>query len=192
MDSLVKRNSGGNATVEQVLNGRTFTNDKGKQIGSMPNRDSVNVILSPGESYTIPKGYHDGTGKIVAASPFTEVKKATSSSHYSVDLNVDSAYLSNILVTKLVLYSSSRSRTGDSFVRISFKTEDGDTFTNVVTGSSGTLKNGIGYTWTNQNNGATITFNKGVKLTSLSAAAGSGVGQWRESDDVQITITGVR
>lgn len=123
---------------------------------------------------------------------FTEVKKATGGSHYGVDLTVDTSYLSNIKVTKLDLYSSSRERTGDSHIKISFKTENGDNFSQVQTGYNGTLKDGTTYTWSNSTHGQTITFAKPVKLTYLWATAGSGVGQWRESDDVQITITGVR
>ena len=59
----------GNATASQVLTGRTFytTNPKSKQTGTMPNRGAVtNTITTQGGSYTIPAGYHNGSGKVTA------------------------------------------------------------------------------------------------------------------------------
>lgn len=83
MDSLVKRNSGGNATIEQVLNGKTFTNNKGQQIGTMPDRGGINKTLSFGESIAIPEGYHNGNGKIDAQSP-SGAKSITSNGAHDV------------------------------------------------------------------------------------------------------------
>lgn len=58
----------GTATPENVLIGTTFynTNPKQKIDGSMPNRGSMSRSLSAGGSFTIPEGYHDGTGIISA------------------------------------------------------------------------------------------------------------------------------
>ncbi|AGA58746.1 hypothetical protein Theco_2653 [Thermobacillus composti KWC4] len=57
----------GNAQPADVLSGKTFTNDAGEQAGSMPNRGAVNQTLtSQGQSYTVPAGYHNGSGKVTA------------------------------------------------------------------------------------------------------------------------------
>lgn len=37
-------------------------------LGTMPNRGAVSQTLNCGNSYTIPSGYHDGSGKVIASS----------------------------------------------------------------------------------------------------------------------------
>jgi hypothetical protein len=56
----------GNATAGNVLAGRTFysNNAKSKQTGTMPDRGAVNQSLAINGSYTIPAGYHNGSGKV--------------------------------------------------------------------------------------------------------------------------------
>jgi len=59
----------GNAVAADVLNGKTFysTNPKSKLTGSMTNRGAVSQTLTTqGGSYTIPAGYHNGSGKVTA------------------------------------------------------------------------------------------------------------------------------
>lgn len=58
----------GNASKSHVLSGRTFTNNDGVEYaGTMPNRGRVNANLTnQNQEYTIPAGYHNGTGKIKA------------------------------------------------------------------------------------------------------------------------------
>ncbi|MDE6993267.1 MAG: hypothetical protein K2P41_02400 [Lachnospiraceae bacterium] len=59
----------GNATASQVLAERTFTNSVGSgQTGTMPNRGAVSQTLNCGGSYTVPAGYHSGSGKVTANS----------------------------------------------------------------------------------------------------------------------------
>lgn len=54
---------GGNAQPGDVLSGKTFTNDAGEQVGTMPNRGAM--IITPGTSnITIPVGYHNGSGYV--------------------------------------------------------------------------------------------------------------------------------
>ena len=57
----------GTAQPENVLAGETFTNssDVGAT-GTMANRGSVTETINPGNSYTIPKGYHSGYGTVTA------------------------------------------------------------------------------------------------------------------------------
>lgn len=58
----------GTAIAENVLAGTSFYNTsvRTKIDGSMPNIGSVIVQLDSGSNYTIPKGYHDGTGIVKA------------------------------------------------------------------------------------------------------------------------------
>lgn len=57
----------GTATAAQVLTGYTFTNSSSVGAsGTMTNNGAVTKTLSCGGSYTIPKGYHDGSGKVTA------------------------------------------------------------------------------------------------------------------------------
>ena len=60
----------GTAVAENVLTGKTFTNSSGVAIeGTMPNNGAVAPsALGAGGSYTIPKGYHNGSGKVTVQS----------------------------------------------------------------------------------------------------------------------------
>lgn len=59
----------GNAAVSQVLAGVTFTSENGAKIaGTMPNQGAKTAALNAGGSYTIPAGYHNGSGKVTANS----------------------------------------------------------------------------------------------------------------------------
>ena len=59
----------GTSLVGNVLSGKTFysTSPKSKLTGTMPNRGAVSkTITTQGGSYTIPEGYHSGSGKVKA------------------------------------------------------------------------------------------------------------------------------
>lgn len=58
----------GNANAGDVLSGKTFSNAGANGLtGTMPNRGAVSTDLtSQGQQYTIPAGYHNGTGKVTA------------------------------------------------------------------------------------------------------------------------------
>lgn len=59
----------GNASAGDVLSGKTFTNDDGVEYtGTMPNQGAKTAALNCGGSYTIPAGYHNGSGKVTANS----------------------------------------------------------------------------------------------------------------------------
>lgn len=56
------------ATAENILSGKTaYVNDE-KVTGTMPDNGAKTASLNCGESYTIPKGYHNGSGVIRANS----------------------------------------------------------------------------------------------------------------------------
>lgn len=53
------------ATAPDILTGKTAYGKDGKLTGSMPNNGAVDKsISSKSESYTIPQGYHNGSGKV--------------------------------------------------------------------------------------------------------------------------------
>ncbi len=66
---LQKKQATGNATVADVLSGKTFSNSSSVGLtGTMANRGAINQTLNAGGSYTIPAGYHNGSGKVTANS----------------------------------------------------------------------------------------------------------------------------
>ena len=58
------------AITGDILEGKTaYIDDSGEvQKGTMKNRGAVTSSLNAGASYTIPAGYHNGSGKITANS----------------------------------------------------------------------------------------------------------------------------
>ncbi|WP_421663672.1 phage tail protein [Lysinibacillus telephonicus] len=58
----------GTAGAPQVLEGYTVGREDGVIDGTMPNRGSVTSTINAGNSYTIPEGYHNGSGKVTANS----------------------------------------------------------------------------------------------------------------------------
>lgn len=57
------------ATDAEILAGKTAYNKGAKLTGKMPNNGAVNGTISTKASqYTVPQGYHDGSGKVSIAS----------------------------------------------------------------------------------------------------------------------------
>lgn len=55
------------ATPEDVLEGKTYYKENEKlSTGTMKNNEDKDVTINPGESYTIPEGYHSGEGTVTA------------------------------------------------------------------------------------------------------------------------------
>ena len=66
---LQKKQATGTAVASDVLSGKTFSNSSGVNLtGTMANRGAINQSLNAGGSYTIPAGYHNGSGKVTAKS----------------------------------------------------------------------------------------------------------------------------
>ena len=62
-------NATGNATVSQVLAGATFSNGTAVGLtGTMKNNGAVTQALNCGGSYTIPEGYHNGSGTVTGVT----------------------------------------------------------------------------------------------------------------------------
>ena len=60
----------GTANIENVLDGYTFYNTSlsNKYTGTMTNNGAVSQTIAPGASYTIPAGYHNGSGTVSASA----------------------------------------------------------------------------------------------------------------------------
>ena len=57
------------ATVAEVLDSKTFYKNGDKLTGTMPNRGAVSgTITTVAGAYTIPNGYHDGSGSVSLSS----------------------------------------------------------------------------------------------------------------------------
>lgn len=89
-ECLLLKNGGGinsddlTATKAQVLSGYTaMTNDSDDDVGTgtMPNRGAVNQSLNAGGSYTIPQGYHNGSGEVRANSLASQTSGNANASH---------------------------------------------------------------------------------------------------------------
>lgn len=53
------------ASAAEILSGKTAYNKANKVTGTMPNNGAVSgVIKTKAEQYTVPQGYHDGSGKV--------------------------------------------------------------------------------------------------------------------------------
>ena len=58
-----------NFSASDLLTGKTANDSNGEKVnGTMPNKGAVTATLNCGGSYTIPKGYHNGSGKVTANS----------------------------------------------------------------------------------------------------------------------------
>lgn len=70
------------AVVSDVLSGKTFySGDKNLKTGTMTNRGSWTSTIAPGNSVTIPAGYHNGSGKVTASSISSPSVKTNSNVH---------------------------------------------------------------------------------------------------------------
>ena len=69
IETLKTKQATGNATVSEVLAGKTFSNSSGVGlVGTMANNGAISQTLNAGESYTVPAGYHNGSGRVTANS----------------------------------------------------------------------------------------------------------------------------
>lgn len=69
------------ASAEYILVGYTgYVNDQ-LIVGTMPDHGAVDIQLNCGESYTIPKGYHNGKGKVTVRS-LADQTQATATAEY--------------------------------------------------------------------------------------------------------------
>ena len=66
--TLEQATADANATASNILVDKTAYVNGAKITGTMPNKGAVTASLNCGGSYTIPAGYHNGSGKVTANS----------------------------------------------------------------------------------------------------------------------------
>lgn len=98
-NSTIRINKGnlGDATADKVLDGTYFTSSDGLMLeGAMVNNGAVSQSLNAGGSYTIPAGYHDGTGKVTANSLASQTDGTATAAQILKD---QTAYVDGVKVT---------------------------------------------------------------------------------------------
>ena len=84
------------ATAAQILTGKTAYLGGAKTTGTMANRGAVTQTLNAGGSYTIPAGYHNGSGKVTANS----LASQTDGTAVAADiLSGQTAYVDGVQIT---------------------------------------------------------------------------------------------
>ena len=76
------------ADASEILSGSTAYVKGNKVFGTMPKIESKTITLKAGETYTIPKGYHDGTGVVKVACENC-IDTSTSYIGYYADIDGD-------------------------------------------------------------------------------------------------------
>lgn len=144
------------ATAAQILTGQTAYVDGEKVTGTMPNNSPAATVLdTETASYTIPAGYHDGTGSV---SLSLETKSATPTKAQQTIEPSEGKVLSRVTVEAIpaqyVDTSSGTAAAGD-----------------ILTGKTAFV-NGAAVTGSMPNNGATNLTIDGMQATSVSVPAG--------------------
>ena len=122
-DNIRNISDDANAATSQVLSGYTFYQGGSKKTGTMTNRGAISTTISPGGSYTIPRGYHNGSGRVRASGSATDQLWANETDDFyfffSIGTSVDvGASKSNVtLVSGGTVETSRRTYTLDMRVR---------------------------------------------------------------------------
>lgn len=144
------------ATATQILTGQTAYVDGEKVTGTMPNNSPAATVLdTETASYTIPAGYHDGTGSV---SLSLETKSATPTKAQQTIKPSEGKVLSSVTVeaipSQFVDTSTGTAAAGD-----------------ILTGKIAFV-NGASVTGSMPNNGATSLTIDGMQETSVAVPAG--------------------
>ena len=144
------------ATAAQILTGQTAYVDGEKVTGTMPNNSPAATVLdTETASYTIPAGYHDGTGSV---SLSLETKSATPTKAQQTIEPSEGKVLSSVTVEAIpAQYVDTSSGTAVA----------GDILTGKIA-----FVNGVAVTGSMPNNGTTNLTIDGMQATSVSVPAG--------------------
>ena len=144
------------ATAAQILTGQTAYVDGEKVTGTMPNNSPAATVLdTETSSYTIPAGYHDGTGSV---SLTLEAKSATPTKAQQTIEPSEGKVLSSVTVEAIPAQFVDTS-TGTAVA--------GDILTGKIA-----FVNGASVTGSMPNNGATSLTIDGMQETSVAVPAG--------------------
>ena len=84
------------ATAAQILSGQTAWVNGSKITGTMVDRGAVTKTLNAGGSYTIPAGYHNGSGKVTANSLASQTQATATADNITAG---KTAYVNGKLIT---------------------------------------------------------------------------------------------
>ena len=84
------------ATAAQILKGQTAWVNGSKITGTMVDRGAVTKTLNAGGSYTIPAGYHNGSGKVTANSLASQTQATATADNITAG---KTAYVNGKLIT---------------------------------------------------------------------------------------------
>lgn len=186
----------GNARTGDVLAGKTFYNNnaKSKQTGTMPKKKKKNASLNCGASYTIPAGYHNGSGKITANSLSSQTSGTATAAYirkgYTAWVN-GTKITGNMTVSSLLSFSVAAYST--SQVVATWKNPANGPFGGVIirwkTGSYPTsVTDGSGYKGTGNNTAA--NGNSSTTISGLTAGTTYYFRIWPYCDTSAGTIYG--
>ncbi len=108
LDDLISKAKVGTASASQILSGKTALVQGSTVTGTMTDRGAVNQTLSAGGSYTIPAGYHNGSGKVTAKSLADQTSATASAFHI---LSGYTAYVNGTKLTGTIVDNKAVSQT---------------------------------------------------------------------------------
>lgn len=158
----------GDATAANVLAGKTFFVDSyTKKTGNMTNQGAKTSTLNCGGSYTIPAGYHNGSGKITANSLASQTSATATAEQI---LEGYTAWVNGVKITGTKVTTKSISLTIDASTSVTCSSQwttitswscGGDFSSCIISGSIG-CRGGSGSTTTWD---LSSTIMKGARLT---------------------------
>ena len=109
IDSLNSTLSKTTATVAHILKDYTAYSKVQLITGTMVNNTAVNTTLNAGQSYTIPQGYHSGSGKVTATSLSSQTQAIVTASDIAQGKTawVNDSKVTGTLFNKSVTYAPS-------------------------------------------------------------------------------------
>ena len=170
------------ATAADVLAGKTIVTSTGEVVGTMVDNGAVSKTLDAttnNQSYTVPEGYHDGTGSV---NIVLEQKTATPTTSSQNITPTNGKVLSRVTVNAIP--SNYGDVTGDTAVAA-----------NLLAGATAhTIQNGVAVqiTGTMANNGAISGSIDGLTTTSYSISAGyTSGGSVSLTNDIELALAAI-
>lgn len=185
--------SGVTAGAGDVLTGKVVVDANGNSIaGTMPNNGAVNQPLAINGIYTIPAGYHNGSGKITQSIPTKAA--ATIIPSTSNQIIASGQYLSGdqIVSGDASLVAANIKKDVNIFGVVGTYTGDGPRFL-YNAGNEYTALTGGWNLWTNNSAKATLTKNSdSILMKILSGSIASGVYPTNSIDITNYSVLGLQ